>query len=250
MTALKFGKLAARVGPGHTVDLVRYLTPGSWFPAPASSVDWSKKLPTSLGMMLNDRLGDCTCAAAGHAIQLVTGNASSEVTVTDAAILRAYEAVSGYNPGTGDNDNGAVETDVLNYWRRVGVSGHRIVASGTVNHADTTLVKQLVAYLGFLYIGVQVPKAWEAGPNIWAVPTKAADRQIVGGHAIIVVGYDDHHLRIVSWGRVYRMTWAAFEKYCDEAHGVITPEWIEKTGDAPSGLDLAQLQADLAGIDQ
>ena len=79
-------------------------------------------------MYANDRLGDCTCAAAAHLIQDWTSNNSGEVTLADPDILKAYEAVSGYDPDTHTNDNGAVETDVLNYWRHTGIGGRNIHA--------------------------------------------------------------------------------------------------------------------------
>jgi hypothetical protein len=36
--------------------------------------------------------------------------------------------------------------------------------------------------------------------------------------------------------------------YCEEAYAVLSTAWIEKNGQAPSGLDLAALQADLAAL--
>jgi hypothetical protein len=36
--------------------------------------------------------------------------------------------------------------------------------------------------------------------------------------------------------------------YCDEAYAVLSPAWIEQNGQAPSGFDLAALQADLAAL--
>ena len=59
-------------------------------------------------MMDNDQIGDCTCAAAGHLIMEWTANAQSKmVTPTDKQIVAAYSAITGYNPTTGANDNGA-----------------------------------------------------------------------------------------------------------------------------------------------
>ena len=79
-------------------------------------------------MMHNDTIGDCTCAAAGHLVMEWTANVGAETTPADADILAAYSAITGYDPKTGANDNGAVETDVLNYWRKTGIAGHKIMA--------------------------------------------------------------------------------------------------------------------------
>ena len=51
-------------------------------------------------MMDNAQLGDCTCAAAGHLIMEWTANAQSKTfTPSDAQIIAAYSAITGYNPG-------------------------------------------------------------------------------------------------------------------------------------------------------
>ena len=71
--------------------------------------------------MGNDKIGDCTCAAAGHLIMEWTSLAQPKMfTPTDPQIVAAYSAITGYNPKTGANDNGAAELDVLNYWRKTG----------------------------------------------------------------------------------------------------------------------------------
>jgi hypothetical protein len=44
-----------------------------------------------------------------------------------------------------------------------------------------------------------------------------------------------------------KMTRAFWQAYCDEAHALLSPDWIAAQG-SPSGFDLAQLQADLSAI--
>ncbi len=119
---MKLGKLQARHDP-RTLQLTNYLRPEALPPPPAAK-DWGKSVG-SWCMMLNDSIGDCTCAAAGHLIMEWTANAGKEVVPADGEILNAYVAVSGYNPETHANDNGAVEIDVLNYWRSSRRSGRR-----------------------------------------------------------------------------------------------------------------------------
>jgi len=52
-------------------------------------------------MYSNDTIGDCTCAAAGHMIEAWTALASGKtVTVTTAAVVKAYSAISGYRRPT------------------------------------------------------------------------------------------------------------------------------------------------------
>jgi hypothetical protein len=52
----------------------------------------------------------------------------------------------------------------------------------------------------------------------------------------------------VTWGALQQLSWAWFAAYCDEAYAIITQDWLEANGQAPSGFDTAQLQADLAQL--
>lgn len=117
---LKLGKGGARHDP-RALLLASYLTPA--LPAPPAIFEVSSKVKV-WGMMDNDQIGDCTCAAAGHLIMEWTANSGQKMaTPTDQQIVAAYSAITGYNPVTGANDNGAIEVDVLNYWRQTGIAG-------------------------------------------------------------------------------------------------------------------------------
>ncbi len=107
---LKLGKQAARHDP-RTLLMASYMT--KELPAVPPAFDLTGKISV-WGMMENQDIGDCTCAAAGHLIMEWTANAGKKmVTPTDKQIVDAYSAITGYNPQTGANDNGAVELDVL-----------------------------------------------------------------------------------------------------------------------------------------
>ena len=64
---MKLGKLAHR-DDARTLKLTNYLTTGALPSAPAT-LDLSGKV-ANWQMFANDRLGDCTCAAAGHMVEL------------------------------------------------------------------------------------------------------------------------------------------------------------------------------------
>lgn len=123
MPARRLGKLAPRHDP-RTLKMARYSTA---LPDPPPVCDRTDKL-TDLGPMLNTELGDCTCAAIGHIIQAWTAEDGAQVILPDSDILAAYEGACGYNPADPMTDQGGVELDVLNYWRKAGVGGHRIAA--------------------------------------------------------------------------------------------------------------------------
>ncbi len=211
------------------------------------------------GMMDNDQLGDCTCAAAGHLIMEWTSNAQSKmVTPPDQQIVDAYSAITGYNPTTGANDNGAVELDVLNYWRQQGIAGHKILAFIALEPSNHTHIMDAVWIFGGCYIGVALPKSAQAqtsNKQPWSVSPQGTGGDGApgswGGHAVPVVAYDSRGLTVVTWGALQTMTWGFWAAYCDEAYAILSPDFISKKGGktaTPSGFDLAQLQADLADL--
>jgi hypothetical protein len=247
---VKLGKLAPK-HDARTFKLERYvkLVPPS--PPQASYQAHVKNWP----MMLNDSLGDCTCACAGHMIEQWTAyNGGSIITPPDSSILTAYEAVGGYNPGDPSTDNGANILDVLNYWRKTGIDGHKILGYATVNTANLEEVKQAVYLFGNIYLGIQLPISAQSQDGLWTVadggtngsPNNAPGSW--GGHAIPVVEYDSEELVIVTWGQLWRVSWNFFLDYVDEAYAVLSQDWFDKNQDAFNGFDITTLEADLAGL--
>jgi hypothetical protein len=125
-------------------------------PAPPS-IDWTAKI-SSWPMMANDTLGDCTCAAAGHMIECWTANLGDAFTPTNAQVIAAYSATGHYIVGDPATDNGAVELDVLNYWRQQGIAGHKIDAYASLDlHNDPhnqDCAKQAISLFGGVYIAM------------------------------------------------------------------------------------------------
>ncbi len=250
---LKLGKGIARHDP-RTLLLASYVTQA--LPAPPASCDLTAKVKAPWGMMDNDQLGDCTCAAAGHLIMEWTANAGKKMVVpTDKQIVAAYSAVTGYNPTTGANDNGAVEIDVLNYWRQTGIAGHKIGAYVALEPANHNHVMDAVYVFEGCYIGVQLPNSAQAqtqNHQPWSVPpggpTGDGKPGSWGGHAIPVVAYDSRGVTVVTWGALQTMTWTFWEAYCDEAYAILSPDYLNAKHQAPQGFSLAQLQEDLADL--
>lgn len=245
--ARKLGKLAPRFDR-RTLSMARYFATGL---VPPAAVNWGSKV-LSWPMMLNDTLGDCTCAAAGHMVEEWTAAETSEATPTDAQVLTMYEAVSGYQPGQLSTDNGAVMLDVLKYWRSTGLAGHQIQTFGAVNPALLTDLKNTVALFGNAYVGLQLPATAQNQEGVWSVPnglTGDGAPGSWGGHCVPVMGYDAKGLILVTWSQIWRMTWYFFACYCDEAWAVLSPDWVS-SGKSPAGLDTAQLASDLKIVTQ
>ena len=253
---MKLGKRLARLD-ARTLRLAKYMKD---LPPAPDTVDYSKG-NTSWGMMLNDSLGDCTCAGIGHAIQVVTLNATGTMfTPPDADVLTAYEA-QGYVPGNPGTDNGAVELDVLNYVRTVGMSGKKLLAYADPDPQNIEHVKQSIYLFGVCYIGLALPLTAQ-DQAVWDVVNSGVWRSLKyklfnsdptapwswGGHAVIVIAYNAIGPICITWGALKQMTWAFWKKYCDEAHGLLWNEWIGQNNLSASGFDLSTLQSDLAAI--
>jgi hypothetical protein len=249
---LKLGKLPARHDP-RTLLLASYISPA--LPTPPTSFDLTGKVK-AWGMMDNDQIGDCTCAAAGHLIMEWTANADKKMfTPSDKQIVAAYSAITGYNPVTGANDNGANEIDVLNYWRQTGIAGHKIAAYAALEPSNHTHVMDSVYIFEGCYIGLQLPISAQAqvqNHQPWSVPpggpTGDGKPGTWGGHAVPVVAYDARGLTCVTWGALQIMTWTFWEAYCEEAYAIISDDYLTGKEVSPQGLNLQQLQADLADL--
>jgi hypothetical protein len=222
-------------------------------PIPASKYDWTKG-QTQFGMMLNDSLGDCTCAAVYHAKQIWSLNASKEDTQPDSSVLSLYEKACGYVPGEPSTDQGGVEQNVLNYLKSVGIplvngQADKIIGYIECNPRNIDEVKLSVQDFGLSYIGFDVPAnifAADGTPNdIWQYEPGAS---IEGGHAVIIVAYDPNYLTVVSWGGLYKMTYEFFVNYCDESYAIIAKDWFNKIGKTPLGMSEPQLAALLSSF--
>src|SRR5579872_3337219 len=145
---LVLGKQPRRDDP-RTLKLARYLLPS--LPAVQSACDLSGKVAVPWGMYRNDSLGDCTCAAAGHMVMLWSAIAGKPVVPAETDILAAYNAVNG------GVDQGAVELDVLNLWRKTGIGGDTLLAFAEVDPANGDHVRQAFCLFEGLYIGLQLP---------------------------------------------------------------------------------------------
>lgn len=243
------GKKTPKVDP-RTLLLANYLRYEVLPPAP-TKVDWGAKVK-KWDMLANDRVGDCTCAAAGHLILDWTANdAPRPIRPTDRQILAAYSAITGYNPRTGANDNGAYALDVLNYWRKSGIARRKILAYVALEPGNFSHMRDALFLFGGCYLGLNLPASAQ-DQKVWSVPPGGAVGQAApgswGGHAVPVVGYDARGLTAVTWGDTQRMTWGFLQTYCDEAYAILSGDWTGKDRMAPSGVDLVSLRKDLNAV--
>jgi len=238
----KLGKLPVRADV-RTLHIARYIDRAK-LPTPPPALDLTDQV-AEWPMYANDRVGDCTVAAAGHMIEAWTAESRGRpLEVTERAVLAAFDHVKQIDPLTGED--GAVVLDVLRYWRREGIARHRIGAYAQVPVHDHFLTQSCAWLFGGLYMGVQLPltaqdqPVWDwtgsldgpARPGSW------------GGHAVDLVRYAQDGLTVVTWGRLQDVTWDFWDRYCDEVYAILSRDFLAH-GRAPNGFDRAALEADL-----
>ncbi len=180
------------------------------------------RVPTPV--FANDRFGDCVIAGRAHqTLRFELVEQKTIIPITDEDVVREYFLE------TGGADEGLVVLDSLKRWRKGGweAAGDRyfITAFAEVNRRSTIEVKRTVFADVGVGIGLSLPisaqREFEAGVA-WQQTTGATARpNSWGGHYVYVNAYTAFGPICVTWGRKQAMSWAFFEKYCDEAYAVI-----------------------------
>jgi hypothetical protein len=232
-------------------------------PPPPEEVNWYGSV-TDFGQMYNDSLGDCTIAAYGHGAQVVTLNTPTGMqTPPDDLILNLYEKSCGYVPGDPSTDNGGIINHVLNYARKHAM-GHKhtpdfhrkfpLLAYAAINPSDTTTVKQAVALLATVDIGLNLPVTCQAQiGSVWdVVGDPATDPDSFpnswGGHSVIVGKYNSTGPVCITWGAPQQMSWSFWSAYCVQSFALLYAAWLEHFQASQPEM-LAQLQSDLLALE-
>jgi hypothetical protein len=209
---------------------------------PPDSLDLTDKAADSIRRMyLNDQYGDCVIAGKFHTAGMMTGEDTGTPLVgEDKEVLGHYHRICG------SGDNGCVITEVLDDMQagRFTVGGKKasVDAYAAVDNKNTKLAKVAMNLFGPLTLGIDLPNAWTGNSQIWDV----TNTQIVGGHDVCTAGYDSQYVLISSWGKIYKMTWAAFNstKWVGEVWALLSPLWYGDDSVAPGGVKLDKLKAD------
>lgn len=223
-------------------------------PVAPETRDWTAKVSFPAGVMGNDVLSDCTGAGAGHYIQTVTANASTEVTVADADVIAFYSGSTGYVPGDASTDQGGVEADVLAYFQKTGLAGIKIDGFAQAQAQNLAEIRQVVNTFGGCYIGLALPKTIESEENqgdTWDVDLTAgqdAERGSLGGHCVVVEGYDQGGFFVITWGLKIYLTNAFMTAYNDEAWALLASGIWAPNGTSPAGDTVPALDADLQAV--
>jgi hypothetical protein len=240
---LRLGKLAPKYD-SRTLRMARYVKPDLLAAPPV--VNWATKMTLLWGMLGNDTLGDCTCAALGHMDQVWALNTGRSQDITDDVVCGKP---NGLYWRTGTEDKGRNMLDVLKEVVRGGFAGDKYTAFASLDPRNHLMHRYVVWQFGGVYLGITLPvtaqnqAVWDYVPN-----ANGNEPGSWGGHAVNVVAYDDAGITIVTWGAIKKLTWSFVDHYCDEAFAIISPDWFNSRGRDPNGFNMAALRADLAVI--
>jgi hypothetical protein len=244
ITSRKLGRTPRSFDP--RVPHLSALLAGKTPPPPPPAIDYTTGMNGNFGVMLNDTLGDCTCAAYYHARQVWTFHSGKEVTEPDVDVEKLYEEACGYNPHEPGEGPGGNEQTVLTYLHKTGApigpagaQRDKIKAFVEIDPRNIDDVKRTIVELGLVYIGLNVPQnilpPGGDPPATWTVaPGKPP---IVGGHAVVLPGYDSSGAILISWGEKYTMTWEFFATYVDEVYGITDASWVKPNSTLPGISD-------------
>ena len=216
--------------------------------APASC---NQATPASYaGTLGNTTAGDCTIAGALRLMQSWSSRTTATpLAFTDQQALSIYSTLSGYDPSTGANDTGLVETDVLDYWSKSNFEGNTLAGYSAINPQDVEHVKQAIWVYGGVYLGLSLPETAEqqtaAGQPwdlVWYYP------RVLGGHCVVGLEYDENYIYVGTWGVRQPVSWGFFARYFDAAYAPADSLWIGADGRTPGGLGMDGLTADLSYV--
>jgi hypothetical protein len=249
---MKLGK-SASVYDSRTLQFSRYLDINAMPACPDRCLYGKDIAPAGWGLMGNDKVNDCTCAAAAHLMMEWTWDNSAPFVPADSDIIAAYTAITGYNAVTGANNISVSALCVLNYWRKNGIARRKIQAFAAVDLKKTDHVKYSVFLFGGCFAGLSLPTSAQK-QEVWSIISDSDAPDAVpgswGGHAVAVIGYDSDGLTIVTWGAVKKMTWQFWNAYCDEAYAIISTDFFAPAGTSSGGFNIRALYNDLKYIAQ
>lgn len=240
---VSLGRKRPRVLP-QSLKMAAFWDPSRMTAQPPASINRRDKAALSLSRMYrNDVKGCCVISGKAHLLGLVSSNdpdSGGIILAADAEIDQQYEKICG--PG----DNGCYISEVLNVFKSKGFQAggkmYRIDGYVSVDNTNITKTKVVQVIFGASTIGINLPQAWTQNA-VWDV----TNTQIVGGHDVTPIDYDEKGVYVSSWGRIYLMTWAAWTnaKWIEEYYAILAQSWYNNDQMAPSGFDVARLQAAL-----
>ena len=185
-------------------------------------------------------VGNCGPAGLDHGFLLNAADTAEKEAFPDSGQVVDY-----YLRYTGGQDTGVVLSQYLAYVRAQKFYGHTVGAYAPVGVHDIPTLQFAVSSYNWAYTGITVTQgmmtATDAGQP-WTLDTLGSEE--LGGHCVIIAGYDSEFLYAITWGTVQPIAYSAWHYLSDEAWAVMTGE-ITTAGTDGHGIAVAALTADL-----
>jgi hypothetical protein len=259
MSDLKLGKKPASVDK-RDLFFENYRTSAA-LPAHPQTFGHEELITTPWGMLGNgpdnsvvkgfQGAGDCVFAGAAHETMLWKRETGLPLAITGRNAIADYSAVTGYQLGNDATDTGTDVHQALDYRLKTGIADvtgtrHKIGAYVALDPGNLEHLLEALWLFGVVGIGFNFPDSamdqFDAGEP-WSVVQGA---RIDGGHYVPLVAMRAN-LVCVSWGKLQEMQMTFYQKYCDEAYAILSPEMLTG-GKSLEGFDLAHLQSDLTAL--
>lgn len=244
-TDVRLGRIRPAARP-PCLHLENYFRPSAMAAAPPESINRRDKAAVSIARMyLNNRYGNCVIASKLHALGVWSANDAPGQVV----LASDQEAYSQYVGICGPGDRGCVITNVLDVMRARGLQAggklYKIDGYVACNWRDQLQTRVAQYLFGATTIGINLPEEWTR-QAVWDV----TNTPIVGGHDVAPIDYDPDGVYVASWGRIYRITWRAWQAltWLEEYYAMLAGLWYGSDNMAPCAIDVATLRDDLAKL--
>jgi hypothetical protein len=186
----------------------------------------------------NDTVGCCVVAGLDHTLQAIyTQLTGAYRNWSDGQMLAYYQTQNpdfhSWSQGGSSADGGMDIQTFLNYLVKQGV----ILGFAKVDHTNLEMVKA-ATYLGLGLVTGEILTRKNMSEQVWDYHSGDPEE---GGHCTVSVGYNPLGQQ-VSWGDLYSMTDAFYEKRVEEAWFVITQAHVDHPA-FRAGFDLTSFAA-------
>lgn len=231
----------------------RYTTPILLPKIPTTFGHYERLYDQQLGVLGNDRYGDCVPAGAAHIVMAWFAEQNRAVRFSMASVLGDYGFATGFDPANPISDQGCDMSDYASFWRKTGIKDgdghvHYLAAYLKLGVKDLEQINAACYLFGAVGIGLQLPASAMEQFNAdepWDLPDGTSDN--LGGHYVPLLGFDGTYYYVVTWGQVQRVTPAFLRVYLDEALAYLSEDML-RGGISVDGFDMLQLQWDLAQL--
>lgn len=249
MTGYRLGKKPARPD-AVKLRLRDYIHP-SRLPTPPENFG-HENLVGDWQMLGNSDYGDCAIAGPFHALMLWNAMANKKINVDTDCTLKAYSAITGFDPKDPSTDQGADVQEVSEYWRTKGLvdadgNTHKIDCYLALEPGNVEELYQATYLFKAVGIGIKCPAEYQQAFARGQVWDRVKRPHIEGGHYILGVGSRAGLINTVTWGRTQLMTPAGYEQFNDETFVYLDEEMLINGTDI-DGFNLRQLINDMKDL--